>query len=126
MTNPGRPCSTWTLPRTGRAADGAGAETSADSFPAISPAQPWTRRARPTTRLPRPRLVIGAVPDQHRLRHRVVTVVGERDQHLAAAPRQGDRPAPAVERHGRRLPPLAAHLELAPVHAHAEPGAERL
>src|SRR5215469_13790865 len=131
MTRPGRPFSTWTVPPgtapgapAGGAPDAGGA--SADSLPPISPAQPWTRRARPITRLPRPRLVIGGVSDQHGLRHRVVAVVGKREEHPPASLGLRDRATPAAQHHGGRLPALAPHLELAPLHAHAEPGAERL
>src|SRR6266545_5628318 len=129
MTSPGRPFSTCTLPP-GAAVRGAGMAgaggASADSFPAISPAQPWTRRARPTTRLPGPRLVISGIIDQHGLRHRVLAIMGQREQDAPAALGERDRAALAVQGHGGSLPALAANLELTPVHTHAEPGAERL
>src|SRR5688500_17303490 len=129
MTKPGRPFSTCTVPPgtgvRGVGVAGAGG-ASAESFPVISPAQPWTRRARPTTRLPGPRLVIRGVADQHRLRHRVLAIVGEREQPTGATLGQGDGGARAVERHGGGLPTLAPDLELAPAHAHAETGPERL
>src|SRR5216683_1971935 len=90
MTNPGRPFSTWTDPAIGPAGPaGAAGGASAESLPAISPAQPWTTRASPSATLAAPRLVIGAVPDQHGLRHRVLAVVGEGEEHPGAALAEG-------------------------------------
>src|SRR5437879_3068739 len=127
MTIPGRPFSTWTDPAIGPAGPaGAAGGASAESLPAISPAQPWTTRVSPSATLAAPRLVIGAVPDQHGLRHRVVAVVGEREEHLPAALGERDLARAARELHGGRLAPLPPHLELAPVHPHAQPGAEGL
>src|SRR5262245_36914870 len=64
--------------------------------------------------------------DQHGLRHGVVAVVGEREQHAVAAPGVRDAPGAAAQDHGRRLAALSPHLELAPPYTHREAGAERL
>src|SRR5262245_60394088 len=85
-----------------------------------------------------PRLALGAHPEstpeaiatliahQHRLRERIVTFVGEREQHPRAPLGQTDLPRPARQHERRRLRALAAHLDLAPVHAELESRAERL
>src|SRR3984893_5147840 len=126
-TIPGRPFSTWMDPVIGPAGPvGATAGSSAESLPVISPAQPWTTRASPSATLAAPRLVIGAVSDQHGLRHRVLAVVGEGEQHLHAALGERDGARAPGERHGGSLTALAPHLELAPVDPHAQAGAEGL
>src|SRR5262245_25785794 len=124
ITRPARPFSAWTSPFA--VLDGGASVVSAGSLPVISPAQPDERRARPIPRLARPRLVIGGVADQHRLRHRILAVVGQREQDAPASLRLGDLPASAAQHHRRRLTPLPPHLQLSPVHAHAEPGAQGL
>src|SRR6266851_8237513 len=127
MTIPGRPFSTWTDPAIGPAGPaGAAGGASAESLPAISPAQPWTTRASPSATLAAPRLVIGAVPDQHGLRHRVLAVVGEGEEHPRAALGEGDLARAAGEHHGGGLAALAPYLELAPLHPHAKARAEGL
>src|SRR4026209_1988345 len=122
ITRPARPFSAWTSPFAVLA--GGTSVVSAGSSPVITPAQPDERRARPIPRLARPRLVIGGVGDQHRLRHRVLAVVGEREQDAPTPLRLGALPTPSAQHHRRGLAAFAAHLELAPVHAHAEPGAQ--
>src|SRR5258708_23495141 len=127
MANAGRRVSTWTEPAIARAGPaGAAGGASAESVPAISAAQPWTTRASPSATLAAPRLVIGAVPDQHGLRHRVLAVVGEGEEHPGAALGEGDLARAAGEHHGGGLAALAPHLELAPVHPHAQARAEGL
>src|SRR4029078_10166581 len=66
------------------------------------------------------------VTHQNRLRQRIVTVVGQREQHPAAALDQADLPGPPREDEGRCLLALAAHLQLAPPHAHLRSGAQGL
>src|SRR6266513_6438113 len=66
------------------------------------------------------------VAHEHSLRQRILPFVGEREQHATPTPRAPDLPRPSGEHGLRRLATLAAHLELAPVHAQPEPGAERL
>src|SRR5260370_41980237 len=81
-TIPGRPFSTWTDPAIGPTEPaGATAGASAESLPAISPAQPWTTRASPSATLAAPRLVIGAVPDHHGHRHPVLPLGGQVTEH---------------------------------------------
>src|SRR6185295_14357778 len=127
ITIPGRPFSTSTEPAIGPAGPaGAVIGASAESLPAISPAQPWTTRASPSATLAAPRLVIGAVPDQHGLRHRVLAVVGEREEHPRAALGERDLARAAGERHGGSLTALAPDFQLAPVHSHAQARAEGL
>src|SRR4029453_6866276 len=92
ITRPARPFSAWTSPLA--VFDGGASVVSAGSLPVISPAQPGEMRARPIPRLARPRLVIGGVGDQHRLRHRVLAVVGQREQDRPAPPRPRALPAP--------------------------------
>src|SRR5258708_13806937 len=125
MANAGRRVSTWTDPAIGPAGPaGAAGGASAESLPAISPAQPWTTRASPSATLAAPRLVIGAVPDQHGLRHRVLAVVGEGEEHPHAALGERDGARAPGERHGGGLTPLAPHPRPPPVHAHAQAGAQ--
>src|SRR5438552_19145188 len=66
------------------------------------------------------------IAHEHSLRQRILPFVGEREQHATPTPRAPDLPRPSGEHELRRLAALAAHLELAPVHAQPEPGAERL
>src|SRR6267143_6545424 len=66
------------------------------------------------------------IAHEHSLRQRIFPFVAEREQHAAPAPRPPDLLRPSEEHELRRLAALAAHLELAPVHAQPQPGAERL
>src|SRR5262245_20180930 len=105
MTTPGRPTCPEILPgssvRSGSVSEGA---------------QP-VRTNDPTAKL---------VAHQNRLRERIVTIVGQRQQHPAPALAQADLPGSAGQNERGRFLALAAHLELAPVHAHREAGAQRL
>src|SRR4029453_1547391 len=116
---PGR----YTGPRgSGRGASAVGT----DALPPMSPAQPERRSARPRTRLGAPHRGIRRVSDEERLGHRIVAIMTQREQYARGSFGAGDRLRPTPQHHGGRLAALAAHLELAPVHAHAEPGAQRL
>src|ERR1700737_1781484 len=81
------------------------------------PGRPFSSstRASPSTTVAGARLVLGPGPDQHGLRHRVLAVVGEGEQHLHAALGECDGARAPGERHGGSLTALAPHLELAPV-----------
>src|SRR5258705_7580088 len=119
------------LPCPGRyaGARGSGRGVSAvgtDALPPMSPAQPERRSARPRTRLGAPRRDIRRVSDQKRLGHRIVAIMTQREQHARGSFGAGDGLRPPSQHHGGRLAALPAHLELTPVHAHAEPGAQRL
>src|SRR5215813_9207758 len=69
---------------------------------------------------------ISRVPDEEGLGHRVVAIVREREQHARGTLGAGKGAGASRQHHGGRLAPLAAHLELSPLHPHAEPGAEGL
>src|SRR4051812_35577207 len=68
----------------------------------------------------------GDVVDQHRLGDRVVAVVAQREEHALGAARAGELTRASVQDQHRRAAALSPDLELAPVHAEAQPGAERL
>src|SRR5215475_11455101 len=92
----------------------------------MNPAQPDSPSARARTRLAAPRRRISCVPDEEGLGHRVVAIVREREQHERGALGAGGEPGTSRQHHRGRLAPLAADLELPPLDAHAEPGAEGL
>src|SRR5438445_1392933 len=69
---------------------------------------------------------VRVIVHEHRLRERVVAVVGQGQQHVTAAAGQTQLARAAVEHQARRLAALAADLEIAPAHAEAQPAAERL
>src|SRR6266508_6650263 len=57
--------------------------------------------ARPSTSLPALRSVIRGTSDQHGLSQRVVTVMGEGEEHASGALGQGDGEAPTMILYGR-------------------------
>src|SRR5206468_11345294 len=72
------------------------------------------------------RHVIRRACDEHGLGERVVTVMGEREEHAPGALGERDGAAAPGEDHRRRLAPLAPHLHLAPVHPHRQARAQGL
>src|SRR5207249_1336483 len=88
-------------------------------------AQP-NRTSGPAATLTSRRSPVRVIVHEHRLRERVVAVVGQGQQHVTAAAGQTQLARAAVEHQARRLAALAADLEIAPAHAEAQPAAERL
>src|SRR6266540_2882730 len=82
--------------------------------------------ARPSTSLPALRSVIRGTSDKHGLGQRVVTVMGEGEEHATGALGQGDGAAAPVEDHRRRLAALAPHFHLPPAHTHPQSRAQSL
>src|SRR5262245_18915849 len=66
------------------------------------------------------------VAHQDRLRERIVTIVGQRQQDPAPALAQADLPGSAEQHERRRFLTLATHLELVPPHAHRETATQGL
>src|SRR6267143_424923 len=88
-------------------------------------AQP-NRTSDPAATLPSRRSPLRIIVHEHRLRERVVAVMRERQQHVAAAARQAQLARAAVQHEAGRLAALAMDLEVAPAHAETQAGAERL
>src|SRR5689334_17490480 len=88
-------------------------------------AQP-TRMSEPAATLTSRARAIRLIVHEHRLRERVVTVVRQGEQHVVTAARQAQLSCASMQDEPRRLAAVTAHLEVAPAHAEAQPGAQRL
>src|SRR5205807_1646416 len=98
------------------------------SCPEILPGRPSSSGSAPegaqpeTTSEP----IATLVAHQNRLRERIVTVVGQREQYPDPTPDEADLPGASRQDEGRRFLALPAHLELTPAHPHLQAGAQRL